>query len=238
MSTGPKLAALGAIALPIGTAIFVLVLPFMAVGLAGATPSAPSGCITSDPSAPSHTTARGPRATPPRDPASGCRRPYQGPARGTVRVIIEAGMRWLGTPYSWGGGTLDGPSEGFAQGSGIVGFDCSSLTRYMAYQGTGHQDVLPRTAAEQFLSSSLDVVETTFDLTRLRPGDLMFWGSSALAIHHVAMYIGGGQLIEAPHTGSFVHVVPAYAGADYFAATEPSYVSNIPSRGKARAGKS
>jgi cell wall-associated NlpC family hydrolase len=48
----------------------------------------------------------------------------------------------------------------------------------------------------------------------LQPGDLMFFGSP---VHHVAMYIGNGQMVEAPYTGQFVRVVSAsrsdFAGA-------------------------
>src|SRR5699024_10154733 len=56
---------------------------------------------------------------------------------GSVEAVIDAGREWLGTPYSWGGGTVDGPSEGFGPGEGIVGFDCSSLVQHMVYNGTG-----------------------------------------------------------------------------------------------------
>jgi cell wall-associated NlpC family hydrolase len=40
-------------------------------------------------------------------------------------------------------------------------------------------------------------------LSALQPGDLVFYGSP---VHHVALYIGGGQIIHAPHTGSYVQV--------------------------------
>ena len=43
--------------------------------------------------------------------------------------------------------------------------------------------------------------------TQLQPGDLLFFYSP---IHHVAMYVGGGMMIEAPHTGAFVRKVPVY----------------------------
>ena len=48
----------------------------------------------------------------------------------------------IGTPYAWGGGTINGPTRGFAQGAGTVGFDCSSFVQYVfAKQGIN----LPRT---------------------------------------------------------------------------------------------
>ena len=51
----------------------------------------------------------------------------------------------------------------------------------------------------------------------LQPGDLLFFGSP---IHHVAMYVGGGRMVEAPYTGAFVRVVPA-ARSDFVGAGRP-----------------
>jgi cell wall-associated NlpC family hydrolase len=45
-------------------------------------------------------------------------------------------------------------------------------------------------------------------MSALEPGDLVFFGDPG---QHVAMYVGGGQIIEAPHTGSTVHIVPMYS---------------------------
>ncbi|MGI8682375.1 MAG: NlpC/P60 family protein [Mycobacteriales bacterium] len=142
-----------------------------------------------------------------------------GGATGDAAAVIAAAQRWLGTPYSWGGGTLDGPSAGFGPGAGIVGFDCSSYTRYAYYQGTGL--TLPRTAAGQYAATASRLVGLGGpDLTRLQPGDLLFWGSSPGGIHHVALYTGGGMLLEEPHTGLAAELVPVYGG-DFYAATRP-----------------
>ena len=48
--------------------------------------------------------------------------------------------------------------------------------------------------------------------SQLRPGDLLFWGtsSSPSSIHHVAMYLGGGMMIHAPRTGQNVQIVSMY----------------------------
>jgi cell wall-associated NlpC family hydrolase len=48
--------------------------------------------------------------------------------------------------------------------------------------------------------------------SQLRPGDLLFWGtsSSSSSIHHVAMYLGGGMMIHAPRTGQDVQIVSMY----------------------------
>jgi hypothetical protein len=52
-------------------------------------------------------------------------------------VIRRAGSQ-IGVPYSWGGGSLTGPSRGIDSGANTVGFDCSGLTRY-AFAGVGVQ---------------------------------------------------------------------------------------------------
>jgi peptidoglycan DL-endopeptidase CwlO len=50
-----------------------------------------------------------------------------------------------------------------------------------------------------------------------QPGDLLFFGGSASTIHHVAMYIGNGQIVHASTTGVPVKVAPVSgAGSDYF----------------------
>jgi cell wall-associated NlpC family hydrolase len=47
-----------------------------------------------------------------------------------------------------------------------------------------------------------------------RPGDLLFWANDPAApqdIDHVALYLGNGQMVAAPHTGDVVHVSPVYS---------------------------
>ena len=140
-------------------------------------------------------------------------------ATGDAAAVISQGQRWIGTPYSWGGGTLDGPSRGFAQGANTIGFDCSSFTRYAFYHGAGI--TLPRVSGQQYAATAgRTVVTGDPDLARLQPGDLLFWGGSASSIHHVALYVGGGKMIHAPRTGTFVHVRDVY-DADFYAATRP-----------------
>jgi cell wall-associated NlpC family hydrolase len=55
------------------------------------------------------------------------------------------------------------------------------------------------------------------DQSDWQPGDLLFFGSP---IHHVAMYIGNGQMVEAPYTGAQVRVVSA-SRSDYVGAGRP-----------------
>jgi cell wall-associated NlpC family hydrolase len=49
-------------------------------------------------------------------------------------------------------------------------------------------------------------------VSQLRPGDLVFWSTNGTpgGIHHVAMYIGGGQIIQAPRTGRSVEIDSMY----------------------------
>lgn len=135
---------------------------------------------------------------------------------GDAAAIIAAAQRWIGTPYSWGGGTVDGPSEGFAQGAGIIGFDCSSLVQYAVYNGLGRSPsaLLPRVAQAQFEATKGNLVP----VSQLQPGDLLYWGNS-LNLHHTAIYIGGGKMIEAARTGTLVRMVPARLTGDYYGAT-------------------
>jgi len=140
-------------------------------------------------------------------------------ATGNAAAVIAQAQHWIGTPYSWGGGTLEGPSEGFADGAGIVGFDCSSYTRHALFHGAGI--TLPRTAAEQYAATAGRTVETgSPDVSRLQPGDLLFWGSSAGSVHHVALYVGTGQMLEEAHPGTVARLIDVYGG-DFYAATRP-----------------
>jgi cell wall-associated NlpC family hydrolase len=107
--------------------------------------------------------------------------------------VISAAMQKLGTPYSWGGGGLNGASAGFAQGAGIVGFDCSSLM--MSAFGKNGYD-LPRVSYEQLKQGQRTSVSS------LKPGDLVGFRDGS----HIALYIGDGRILEAPHTGANVRV--------------------------------
>jgi cell wall-associated NlpC family hydrolase len=106
----------------------------------------------------------------------------------TDSQIIQFAESQLGVPYVWGGTT---PGKGF---------DCSGLIQW-AYGKAGIS--LPRTSEEQ------QGVGTEVGLNAVQPGDLLFKGTPA---HHVAMAIGGGKIIEAPHTGLNVRIRSFSAG--------------------------
>lgn len=102
----------------------------------------------------------------------------------------------LGLPYVWGG---NGRQDG--------GFDCSGLTT-AAYQSAGI--ALPRTAQEQY-----DAGPRLQPGAPLVPGDLVFYGTPE-NIHHVALYIGSGKIINAPDFGQPVQIANLrWKGDDY-----------------------
>ena len=107
------------------------------------------------------------------------------PASGGAATAIGAARSKLGSPYVW---AADGPST----------FDCSGLTMY-AWGQAGVS--LPHSSAMQ-MSSGRRV-----SVSALQPGDLVFYGAP---VHHVALYVGGGQVIHAPQTGDVVR----YASVD------------------------
>lgn len=111
-------------------------------------------------------------------------------------VIRRAGSQ-IGIPYSWGGGSLTGPSNGIDSGSGTIGFDCSGLTRY-AYAGVGI--LLPRWSGDQYNAGR------KVPPSQAKRGDLLFWGPGGS--QHEAIYLGGGQMLEAQQTGVPVKVSP------------------------------
>ena len=116
----------------------------------------------------------------------------------TGNKVVDLAFRFLGLPYVWGGGNINGPSSG--------GFDCSGLTQW-AYAAAGVR--LPRTAEAQF--------HATRRLTRaeLRPGDLVFFdhadpGQPGVTITHVGLYAGDGLMLDAPAPGAVVRVEPLW----------------------------
>jgi cell wall-associated NlpC family hydrolase len=89
-------------------------------------------------------------------------------------------------------------------------FDCSGLTMW-AYGQAGVK--IPRTSREQF------TVGKAVSKSELQPGDLLFYGSSASTIHHVAMYIGNDMIVHASDYGIPVKSAPiSNGGKDFFGA--------------------
>lgn len=133
-------------------------------------------------------------------------------APGNWSAAIELGISSVGVyPYSWGGGDLNGPSYGIDDGASIKGFDCSSFVRWLVYQ-TWHKE-LPRTAHDQAATlQGRGFVTVSSDITRLQPGDLVFFSTSAdvRTVYHVALVTKAptakqsAWIVEEPGRGRFV----------------------------------
>ncbi|MBU3685237.1 MAG: NlpC/P60 family peptidoglycan endopeptidase RipA [Mycobacterium sp.] len=111
--------------------------------------------------------------------------------------VIRRAMSQLGVPYSWGGGNAAGPSRGIDSGAGTVGFDCSGLILY-AFAGVGIK--LPHYSGSQYKMGR------QIPASQMRRGDVIFYGPGGS--QHVTLYLGNGQMIEAPYTGSVVKISP------------------------------
>lgn len=109
--------------------------------------------------------------------------------------VVGIAMRYLGYPYQW---AAAGPSS----------FDCSGFTMYV-YAQVGIS--LPHSSQAQYNCGE------RVSRADLQPGDLVFFGSP---IHHVGIYVGGGNFIHAPHTGSVVQISPLNR-MDYVGAVRP-----------------
>nr|WP_092776026.1 NlpC/P60 family protein [Rhodococcus tukisamuensis] len=122
-----------------------------------------------------------------------------------IETVIDRGMAQLGITYAWGGGDENGPTLGIRDGGvadsygdfNKVGFDCSGLMIY-AFAGIGvslpHYTGYQYTAGEQVSTSEM------------KRGDMIFYGPNAS--QHVALYLGNGEMLEAPQSGSVVKVSP------------------------------
>ncbi|UKD57240.1 NlpC/P60 family protein [Amycolatopsis sp. FU40] len=132
------------------------------------------------------------------------------PAAGSsIEAVIARALSKVGMPYAWGGGNGSGPTRGIRDGGVAdrygdyrkIGFDCSGL---MIYAFAGVQG-LPHFSGYQYTSGR------RVPLSQMRRGDMLFWGGSG-GIHHVALYLGNGQMVEAPQSGSYVRVTSVRYG--------------------------
>jgi len=119
--------------------------------------------------------------------------PSTQPNQVTAGDVIKLAKEFLGIPYVYGG---ESPK----------GFDCSGLVQYV-YGQLGIN--LPRTSEEQFAAG------TPVSAKDALPGDLVFFGGSGPGYYydgtpsspgHVGIYIGNGQMINAPTTGEDVKI--------------------------------
>ena len=158
--------------------------------------TAPAAPVASDPSPP---TTTAPAPTPPAA-TTGAYGLGTGRSRGSADQGAAA-VAWasaqLGLPYGWGA-------------TGPAGFDCSGLTM-RSWQAAGVN--LVRTAGDQYKQ----VLKISY--ADMRPGDLVFYSTDLTdpnAVYHVAMWIGGNQVVEAARQG-----VPVRITSMRWAATMP-----------------
>jgi cell wall-associated NlpC family hydrolase len=98
--------------------------------------------------------------------------------------IVRTATQFVGLHYLWGGLSR-------------WGYDCSGLT-WAAYRA--HGITIPRDADAQFAAGK------AVSLDAMLPGDLLFYEHPVVG--HVAMYIGNGEMVEAPNSHSEVRIVP------------------------------
>ena len=117
--------------------------------------------------------------------------------RQATEYVIRRGMSEIGVPYSWGGGNAAGPSHGIDSGASITGFDCSGLVLY-SFAGVGIK--LPHYSGSQYN------LGRKIPSSQMRRGDVIFYGPGGS--QHVTLYLGDGQMLEAPDIGLKVRVAP------------------------------
>ena len=111
-------------------------------------------------------------------------------------IAVAAARSQIGVPYVW------------ATSSPGVSFDCSGLTLWAWAQAGVSMGHFTGAQYAQFPKVPYEALE---------PGDLVFFGSD---LHHMGMYIGGGMMIHAPYTGSWVQISSVYGGS-YSGAVRP-----------------
>lgn len=114
-----------------------------------------------------------------------------------IEYVIRRGASQMGVPYSWGGGTPNGPSAGVDEDAGKIGYDCSGFTRY-AFAGVGV--LIPKYSGDQYNTGR------KVPLSQAKRGDLLFYGPGGT--QHVTLYLGGGRMLEESSAAGHVTVSP------------------------------
>ncbi|MEU8899834.1 NlpC/P60 family protein [Nocardia sp. NPDC048505] len=126
-----------------------------------------------------------------------------------IEIVVDRALSQLGVIYAWGGGDENGPTLGIRDGGVAdahgdfekIGFDCSGLMIY-AFAGVGLS--LPHYSGYQY------TMGTRVPVDQRQRGDMLFWGANGSA--HVALYLGDGQMVEAPESGDVVKVTSVREG--------------------------
>ena len=117
---------------------------------------------------------------------------------GAGAIAVSAAESQVGVPYVWG---AEDPGRGF---------DCSGLTAWAWGQAGVY---LPHYSGAQMADSA------PVPISDLQPGDLLFYGPGGA--DHVAMYVGGGMMIEATFPGTVVRIDPVRLGTGFAGAGRP-----------------
>ena len=120
-----------------------------------------------------------------------------------IHAFLQAAVSRLGMPYIWGA-------------AGPTSFDCSGLVQW-SFRQAGV--IMPRVAADQARTGP------AVPVSQLAPGDLLFYHTDPTApdyISHVAIYLGGGKMIQAPEPGMNVEIVPVDLGSGFAGAIDVS----------------
>jgi cell wall-associated NlpC family hydrolase len=137
--------------------------------------------------------------------------PPGAPAEDVTAAAVQFAYNQLGTPYRWG-----------ATGDGF--YDCSGLT--LAAYKSGGLDI-PRVSRDQWNFGA-----RVWNVADMQPGDLVFYAYNTAdpsTIHHVGMYIGAGNMIDAPYTGATVRITP-FLRDDFIGAVRPT-ATQVPADG-------
>lgn len=117
-------------------------------------------------------------------------------SRGGNSAVVNIAVKYLGIPYQWGA-------------DGLESFDCSGFTMHV-YSKIGIK--LPHSSRAQYGSGQ------RVSRDQLSSGDLVFFGRP---IHHVGIYVGGGNFIHAPRTGDVISIDSLSSRRNYVGAVRP-----------------
>lgn len=124
-------------------------------------------------------------------------------------AVVNEATQWLGYPYVWGGGDLSGPTGIGRDGRG-PGFDCSGLTRYAIYHALDVDIGRPADAQARDEQGQEIYIGPGAGAPwgSLEAGDIIgFSDSGGLNYQHIGIYMGDGQMVHAPQTGSNVEII-------------------------------
>ncbi|MCW4353152.1 NlpC/P60 family protein [Hoyosella sp. YIM 151337] len=142
-------------------------------------------------------------------PSNGGGDPVPGTRAQKIEAVVSRALSQVGVPYAWGGGNAQGPTLGIRDGGVAdrhgdylkIGFDCSGL---MVYSFAAAGISLPR------FSGYIYNAGTKVPVAQMERGDMLFWGAGGS--QHVSLYLGDGQMIEAPFSGATVRITPVRWG--------------------------